>query len=76
VAVPTPTPVTTPAELTVATDELLVDQVPPEAEETKVVVLSVQIFWFPDRVPATGALLTVTVRVAEEAEQVPAATTE
>jgi hypothetical protein len=40
VAVPAPTPVTTPEELTVATKAFEVDHVPPDTVDAKVVVLT------------------------------------
>jgi hypothetical protein len=66
VAEPAATPVTTPVELfTVAIAALLVDQAPPLLPLlVKVVVPATQIFCVPLRVPALGAAVTVTVRVA------------
>ena len=66
VAVPAPTAVTTPEAATVATLVSLELQVPAALlpEILKVVVLPVQTSWFPEMVPATGGLVTVTVLVA------------
>ena len=62
-AVPTETPVTTPVvEFTVARAGFKELQLPPAAVEANVVVNPVQIFWFPLKVPAFGAAVTVTVR--------------
>jgi len=72
VAVPADTPVTTPVvAFTVAIpvfDEL---HVPPVCVELNVVVELTQMFWVPDNVPATGAAVTVTVRVAVAFEHPP-----
>jgi hypothetical protein len=59
--VPDATPVTIPAELTVAAEVLLLNQVPPVGVELSVMVVPVQ----TDEGPAigVGALLTVTVVV-------------
>jgi hypothetical protein len=66
VAVPAATPVTTPVELiTVATEALLVLQEPPVLPfEVNVVVPLTHMFCVPLTVPALGAAVTVTVRVA------------
>ena len=66
VAVPAATPVTTPVELfTVAIAALLVDQAPPVLPLLEnVVVPPAQMPCVPLRVPALGAAVTVTVRVA------------
>lgn len=71
VAVPEETPVTTPDELfTVATAMLLDVQEPPlSPSDEKVVFPEGQIFCEPESEPALGAVVTVTVRVADEAEQ-------
>jgi hypothetical protein len=55
-------PVTTPPELTVATDGLLLEKVmPPEAvESTKVIVAPTHTVDGPLRVPADGVAITVT----------------
>ena len=72
VAVPPVTPVTTPElALTEAMPGALLDQVPPAAVETKVVVPLAQMFWLPLSVPALGAAVTVTVRVAVALAQPP-----
>ena len=64
-AVPAATPVTRPVEaLMVATPVALLDQLPPETVEAKVVVPATHTVWVPLRVPAEGAAETVTVRVA------------
>ena len=75
VAVPDPTPVTTPVvAFTVATPVLLDDHAPPELPLlVKVVVPATQMFCVPLTVPAFGAAVTVTVRVAVEAAHPPAA---
>ena len=39
------------------------DHVPPVCVEENVVVNPTHTFWFPDKVPATGAAVTVTVLV-------------
>jgi hypothetical protein len=66
VAVPAATPVTTPVELfTVATAVLLDDHAPPLFPfEVNVVVPLTHMFCVPLTVPALGAAVTVTVRVA------------
>jgi hypothetical protein len=70
VAVPADTPVTRPVEaLIVATPVALLDQVPPETVEAKVVVPATHTDWFPLRVPAVGGVVTVTVVPAETVEQ-------
>ncbi len=72
VAVPAATPVTTPeVALTVATAGVLLDQVPPGMEEVKLDVSLTQTLWFPLRVPAVGAAVTVMVRVAVALAQPP-----
>ena len=66
VAVPAPTPVTSPVELlTVATPVAFDDQAPPAAPfDEKVVVPAAQMVCVPLSVPAFGAAVTVTVLVA------------
>ena len=72
VAVPADIPVTRPeVALTVATAGVLLDQAPPEMVEVNVDVPLTQILWFPPRVPAVGAVVTVTVRVAVALAQPP-----
>ena len=72
VAVPAVTPVTRPeVALTVAIAGALLDQVPPFAVEEKVVVAFTQMFCVPLRIPAVGAAVTVTVRVAVALVQPP-----
>ena len=73
VAVPEPTPVTTPEVLfTVAAPGLLDDHVPPLLPLlVRVVVPPMQIASVPLTVPAFGAVVTVTVRVAVAFEQPP-----
>ena len=72
VAVPAPTPVTTPvAAFTVAMEASEVDQLPPLTVEEKVVVPATQIAWVPDSVPAEGAAVTVMVPVALTEPQPP-----
>ena len=69
-------PVTRPVlALTVAMAGVLLDQAPPEIVEVKVVVPVTQMLWFPLRVPAVGAAVTVTVRVAVALAQPPVPTT-
>jgi len=76
VAVPAVKPVTSPVvALTVAIAGVLLDQAPPEIVEVKVVVPVTQMLWFPLRVPAVGAVVTVTVRVAVALAQPPVPTT-
>ena len=76
VAVPAATPVTSPVvALTVAIARVLLDQVPPVMVEVNVDVPLTQMFWFPLRVPAVGAVVTVTVRVAVALAQPPVPTT-
>ena len=76
VAVPAATPVTSPVvALTVATAGVLLDQAPPEMVEVNVDVPLTQMFWFPLSVPAVGAVVTVTVRVAVALAQPPVPTT-
>ena len=75
VAVPAAIPVTSPVvALTVATAGVLLDQAPPEMVEVKVVVPVTQMLWFPLSVPAVGAAVTVTVRVAVALAQPPVPT--
>ena len=70
VAVPAATPVTRPLEaLIVATPVALVDQLPPETVEAKVVVPATHTTWFPLRVPAEGGVVTVTLVALETVEQ-------
>ena len=64
VAVPADTPNTEPAELTDATDEALVLQVPPVALLVRVPVEPIHTVEGPEIEPAAGAGLTVTVVVA------------
>ena len=72
VAVPAVTPVTRPeVALTVAMAGVLLDQTPPEILEVKVDVPLTQMPWLPLRVPAVGAAVTVTVRVAVALVQPP-----
>ena len=72
VAVPAVKPVTRPVvALTVATAGVLLDQDPPVMEELKVVVPLTQILWFPLSVPAVGAAVTATERVAVALAQPP-----
>ena len=73
VAVPAATPVTTPVVLfTVATAALLVLQAPPVLPSEVNVVLPVpQMVCVPLNVPALGAAVTVTVRVAVAFEHPP-----
>ena len=72
VAVPAVIPVTRPeVALTVATAGVLLDQAPPEMLEVKVDVPLTQMLWFPLSVPAVGAAVTVTVRVAVALAQPP-----
>ena len=62
VAVPADTPVTTPDVFTVATRLLLLDQMPPAKPlEVNVEVAPVFIVVVPERVPALGKALMVTV---------------
>jgi hypothetical protein len=71
VAVPAATPVTRPVEaLMVATPVALLDQLPPETVEAKVVVPARHRAWVPLRVPAVGGDVTVTAVAAETVEQV------
>lgn len=64
VAVPAATPVTTPVELIVATDVLLLVQVPPEVASDNVVVEPVATDDAPVIAAITGKGLTVIVMVA------------
>ena len=76
VAVPAATPVTIPVvALMVATAGVLLDQSPPVTVEVKVDVPPTQMPWLPLRVPAEGAAVTVTVRVAVALAQPPVPTT-
>ena len=75
VAVPAVKPVTSPVvALTVATAGVLLDQEPPVMLEVKVDVPLTQMLWFPLSVPAVGAVVTVTVRVAVALAQPPVPT--
>jgi hypothetical protein len=72
VAVPALTPVITPeALLIVATATLEEVQVPPAEVDKNVVVSPTQMARFPERVPAIGAAVTVTVLVAVTLAQPP-----
>ena len=65
VAVPAATPVTRPVEaLMVATAGVLLDQLPPDIVEVKMVVSDKQIVWVPLRDPAVGVSVTVRLPVA------------
>ena len=65
VAVPAETPVITPVlEFMVAIPVADDDHVPPVCVEEKVVVNPTHTFCVPDKVPDTGAAVTVTVLVA------------
>jgi hypothetical protein len=76
VAVPAATPVTSPVvALTVAIAGVLLDQAPPEMVDAKIDVPFTQMPWLPLRVPAEGAAVTVTVRVAVALAQPPVPTT-
>ena len=76
VAVPAVKPVTSPVvALMVATAGVLLDQAPPVTVEVKVDVPLTQMPWLPLRVPAEGAAVTVTVRVAVALAQPPVPTT-
>jgi len=71
VAVPAAKPVTRPVEaLMVATPVALLDQLPPETVEAKVVVPATHRAWVPLRVPAVGGVVTVIAVAAETVEQV------
>jgi hypothetical protein len=59
----------------VAIEPLELVQVPPVIEEVSVLVPAIQIACVPDKVPATGAAVTVTVRVAVTFAQPPVPTT-
>ena len=75
VAVPAVKPVTSPVvALTVAIAGVLLDQEPPVMVEVKVDVPLTQMLWFPLSVPAVGAVVTVTVRVAVALAQPPVPT--
>ena len=72
VAVPAATPVTTPVEaFTMATPTALLDQLPPLTVEATVVVPATQMLCVPLRVPAVGAVVTVTEREAVALAQPP-----
>jgi hypothetical protein len=71
VAVPAATPVTTPEAFTVATPAAELDQLPPNAEEEKVVVEPAQIACVPLSVPAVAGAVTVTMAVAVALAQPP-----
>jgi hypothetical protein len=72
VAVPAATPVTTPVDaLTVAIPVAPLDHDPPDDVDEKVVVPATQIACVPLKVPAKGAAVTVTVRVAVAFAQPP-----
>jgi len=72
VALPAATPVTSPeVALTVAMVGSLLDHEPPDTVDAKVDVWLTQMLWFPPRVPAVGAVVTVTVRVAVALAQPP-----
>ena len=72
VAVPAATPVTTPVDaLTVAIPVAPLDHDPPADVDVKVVVPATQISCVPLNVPAKGAAVTVTVRVAVAFAQPP-----
>jgi hypothetical protein len=60
VALPSETPETSPALLTVATDVLLLLQSPPVPEVLRVIALLTHTEVVPDMVPASGLALTVT----------------
>ena len=71
VAVPADTLVTRPvAVLIVATPVALLDQVPPETVDVRMVVPATQIACVPLRVPAEGGVVTVTLVALETVEQV------
>jgi hypothetical protein len=72
VAVPAATPVTTPVdEFTVAIPVAPLVHEPPDDVDVKVVVPATQIACVPLKVPAKGAAVTVTVRVAVAFAQPP-----
>ena len=76
VALPAATPVTSPeVALTVAMLVALLVQVPPVTVDVKVVMLFTQMPCVPLSVPAIGAAVTVTVRVAVAFAQPPVPTT-
>ena len=76
VAVPAVKPVTRPmVALTAVMLVSLLDQDPPVMEELKVVVPLTQMLWFPLSVPAVGAAVTVTERMAVALAQPPVPTT-
>ncbi len=54
-----------------ATPDALLDQVPPETVDVKVVVPAMQMAWLPLRVPGEGGAVTVTIRVAVALVQPP-----
>ena len=61
--VPVATPVTTPAELTVAIDELLLVHVPPDGEELSVVFDPTHTLAVPDIEPGRAIIVTVCTAV-------------
>jgi hypothetical protein len=72
IAVPAAKPVTRPVDVfTVATPGALLDQIPPETVDVKVVVPPTHTAWFPLRVPTEVPAVTVTVRVAVAFAQPP-----
>ena len=72
VAFPAATPVTRPVEVSmVATAGALLVHLPPETLDVKAVVSETQTVWFPLSVPAVGAAVTVTDRVAVALAQPP-----
>ena len=72
VAFPAATPVTRPVEVSmVATAGALLVHLPPETVDVKAVVSETQTVWFPLSVPAVGAAVTVTDRVAVALAQPP-----
>jgi hypothetical protein len=71
VAVPAATPVTTPEALTVATEVLEEDQVPPAVTSARVVVDPAQTVVVPVIAATTGRALTVTVAVEVEVQPEP-----
>ena len=76
VAVPAVKPVTRPVvALTAVMLVSLLDQDPPVTVEVKADVPLTQMPWLPLRVPAVGAAVTVTVRVAVALAQPPVPTT-
>jgi hypothetical protein len=76
VAVHAATPVTTPEfALTLAMLVSLLDQDPPVVVDAKVDVPFTHMLWIPLSVPAIGAVVTVTIRVALAFAQPPLPTT-